>query len=449
MIKISLIIFFILSLPLQPLFAVEDQIQIKQVVTGAVCGNGICESEEDYISCPADCPAPAPTPPAVQGGGPLIDTTIPGIQYLAVTTTHNSAIVFFRTNESATAVLSWGKTLEYELGSIAEIDFGIEHSVLIPDLEPETNYSFKIELRDEARNLNKIENQKFTTLVLPDLIPPANVSNFEISVVDGAALKLDWQNPIDPDFNRVRIVKSTKFFPMNINDGETIFEGKGETLLDKNILRGTRYYYTIFAFDASGNYSSGAVASGIIAVPGIVPPPEFPPELPSELVPAEIEKITITDFNFFQKGKRLAVVEEKIQVVSEEPLEIKLDYKKVPEVLKTILVTLAEPEENGKTFSFLLKVNKEKTDYEAILAPLKKSGIYGVTVSILDFKNQTLKKIKTALLVSGLEAAVTETVPFWKKLPFPHTYIYIIVAALILLLLAIVLIRGKKKEYAA
>lgn len=426
MIKISLIIFFILSLPLQPLFAVEDQIEVRQVVTGEA--------------------APTPTPTPVQGGGPLTDTTIPGIQYLAVTTTHNSATVFFRTNELATSILFWGKTSEYELGSIAEIDFEIEHSIFIPNLEPETNYYFKIELRDEARNQNKIENQKFTTLVMPDLIPPANVSNFEISVVDSAGLKLDWQNPIDSDFSGVRIVKSTKFFPTDINDGETIFEGRGETLLDKNILRGTRYYYTIFAYDTTGNYSSGAVVSGVIAIPGITPPPEIPPELPTELVPPEIEKITIEDFNFFQKGKRLAIVEEKIQVVPDEPMEIKLDYQKVPEVLKTILVTLVEPGDGKRTFSFLLKVNKEKTDYEAVLAPLKKSGIYGVIVSVLDFKNQTLKKIRTTLLVSGLEAAVTEAVPFWKK--FPLSYIYIIVAALILLLLAIVLIRKKKKEYA-
>ncbi len=416
-------------------FAVEDQIQVQQVITGEA--------------------APTPTPSAVQGGGPLTDTTIPGIQYFAVTTTHNSATVFFKTNELATTVLSWGKTAEYELGSIAEIDFGIEHSVLIPNLNPETKYYFKIELRDEARNLNKIENQKFTTLVMPDLIPPANVSNFEISVVDSAGLKLDWQNPIDPDFSGVRIVKSTKFFPTNINDGETIFEGRGETHFDKNVLRGTRYYYTIFAFDASANYSSGAIASGVIAIPGIAPPPELPPEVPAELVPPEIEKITIADLNFFQKGKRLAVVEEKIQVVSDEPLEIKLDYKKVPEVLKTILVTLVEPASSAeasakaeqKTFSFLLKVNKEKTNYEAVLAPFKKPGIYGATISILDFKNQTLKKIRTALLVSGSEAAVAEVVPFWKKLPF--SYIYIIVAILILLLLAIVLIRKKKKEYVA
>jgi hypothetical protein len=29
----------------------------------SVCGNGICESGEDYINCPQDCPPPPPTPP--------------------------------------------------------------------------------------------------------------------------------------------------------------------------------------------------------------------------------------------------------------------------------------------------------------------------------------------------------------------------------------------------
>ncbi|MEM5829570.1 MAG: S8 family serine peptidase [Candidatus Aenigmatarchaeota archaeon] len=36
--------------------------EVKPPEKKVVCGNGVCESGEDYINCPADCPAPATTP---------------------------------------------------------------------------------------------------------------------------------------------------------------------------------------------------------------------------------------------------------------------------------------------------------------------------------------------------------------------------------------------------
>lgn len=54
----------------QVLFAASDQTEVNLSVYGELpCGNGTCESGEDYISCPADCPAPPVVPPPGGGGG--------------------------------------------------------------------------------------------------------------------------------------------------------------------------------------------------------------------------------------------------------------------------------------------------------------------------------------------------------------------------------------------
>ena len=71
-------------------------------------------------------------------------------------------------------------------------------------------------------------------------------------------------------------------------------------------------------------------------------------------------------------------------------------------MLKSIVITLSYPTDATRTFSFLLRVNKEKTAYVATIAPLGESGIYGVNISIVDFKNQGLKKIVGNLIATAV-----------------------------------------------
>lgn len=108
------------------------------------------------------------------------------------------------------------------------------------------------------------------------------------------------------------------------------------------------------------------------------------------------------DFEFIQENKKI-LLEEGIKIKTEikKPLTISISYDKVPEVLKTIMVTL---EKEGKFFSFLLRVNPEKTAYLSTLIPPKEAGIYSLILTTLDYKNQTVKKI-----FGQLEVKKTET----------------------------------------
>ena len=440
------IIIFLLLLPLL-IFAVEDDIQVTQIVTG--CNNdGTCAGLETAANCPNDCEEE--TLP-VGGGGPMTDKTIPGIYNLVIFTTTDSATVSWKTTEPARSEFYWGLTEEYEMGTVSEIDFLEEHKVSLFGLNPDTLYHFQIFLRDKARNEYLSYDQQFRTLVEADVVPPSNVSNFKITrIEDEEAAGLTWKNPEDTDFAEVRIVRSAKFFPADIYDGTTVYEGPGESAEDYDIETGITYYYSAFSYDLSGNYSSGAVALFIIHKPGvpIVILPVIPPVVPPEDVPLEIEKIELDYFDFFQGGKRALRVGDRIYLNGNEPFEIRLGYDKVPEILKTILVTLLEPEkeeEERGSFSFLLKMDGEGDAYQAKLGALKTPGLYEVSIAVLDYKNQALKKIKTFLFVEGEFGPVDggETVKcfcgWW-------CWILLLIILLILLFTIYKVIRGKKEN---
>ena len=196
--------------------------------------------------------------------------------------------------------------------------------------------------------------------IIFDITSPLNVSGFE-AIPGDEQIILNWENPPDEDFLGVRIKGSTEFYPSSPDEGILVYDGSGETFLAVGLKNGVRYYYTVFSYDRAGNLSSGAIVSAVpqkekppVPPAPPVPPPPVPPVPP---LPPAIEELELEDFSFWQEGE-LLLEEEKIKAKTDKPLRIALDYEKVPEVLKTIMVTL---EKEGKYFSFLLRINEEKT----------------------------------------------------------------------------------------
>jgi len=386
--------------------AVTDNFQVQQTVT-ACNNNGSCETGETNANCPNDCAAE--TPASVPGGG-FKEVTLPNVRDLEVHPTYNSVFISWSATKPSYAVLKWGKTEECELGSIGGLEISSEYDVFLDNLEPDTYYYFLIELRDEDGNENAIYPHKFKTFAEPDINSPANVDGLTITRLgESNDAVLSWVNSPDEDFAGVRIVRSDKFFPADIYDGTTVYEGDGQSVIDKEIEQDVTYYYSVFTYDFSGNYSSGAISTFTITKGQAVIPPFVIPVVPPEEVPPEVSKMDLSFFDFFQNNLKLSVIDGRVIVDAEKPLEILLSYEKSPEVLKTILVTLIEPSEEKRQFAFLLKVNKDKTRYEAKIAPLKTPGLYEVSIAVLDYKNQALKKFKTFLMVEAIQAAVVDT----------------------------------------
>lgn len=300
-------------------------------------------------------------------------------------------------------------------------------------------------------------SKKVSNSIILDTTAPANVSNFE-AISGDSQITLKWQNPWD--FKAVKIKRSTEFYPANPEHGITVYNDKENSFTDTGLINEERYYYTAFAYDESENYASGAIVSGVPFK--IKPPPSPPPpaeeitdeeecveagyywyddacQVWPEIIFPEIEKLTLEDFEFFQEDQKLLITETGVvEVGLQQPIKISIPYEKVPEVLKTIMITLEKPArlpdgsqagEGKKSFSFLLRVNKDKTYYEAKIMPLE-AGFYPITFAILDYKNQTLKQIFGKLIIKKEKPAVPSPEIIWFK--NLKTWLYILGGIIIL-----------------
>jgi hypothetical protein len=436
-----LAILLVFSIP-GSVFAVSDSTDVNLNVETEICNNnGICEPErgETSANCPNDCPA-APVP----GGAVIIfDITPPVIYDLFISKiTLNSATIFWKTNESAFCQIFFGQTQDYEEKAISEGNFYLEHSTKLADLLPKTGYHFKIICKDRSGNEVESEDQQFTTLTPPDTTPPANVRNFE-AVPGNRKIVLYWENPPDLDFKETKITRSTDFYPKSLGEGVLVYIGDGTLFEDINLINGITYYYTAFSYDKVGNHSSGAIVSAIPETIPVAPPIKPPVKPPVVTPPSEIEKLTLKDFDFWQLGEKLSLIEEKnIKLVEEISLTVSIDYEKVPEDLKTIIISL---EKDEKYFSFLFKINREQTKYFTTLSPLEE-GIYPINLHLLDFKDQTVKTISGQLIVEKAKILL-ERIPWYKNLII---WLYILLIALLIGIIIIIyllyLLKKKKKR---
>ncbi len=253
--------------------------------------------------------------------------------------------------------------------------------------------------------------------------PVENINNFSASYNSGSnSINLSWSNPSFVGFQSVRIVRSSSSFPTSPTSGQLIYQGTAESFEDTDIDFDTTYYYTAFVRNNNGDYSSGSVDSA--SVPSEdespLPPGEDPPPLPgeeggppdpfdsfpvlNEITDPLILDLTFGDFIFSQPGERRQFFSSggTVYINGNKTLTVSVPYDKVPETLKIIGLSIRDPEDRRKIFSFLLKINEDKSSYEATIAPLGRDGKYEIYVSIINYQDQNIKRLSGELLVSGV-----------------------------------------------
>ncbi len=332
-----------------------------------------------------------PAPPI----GPALE--IFDIKVLEIT--DSSALIIWKTNLTATSQVKYGKTKELEIGRVSDSSFVKEHKISLIGLEANTEYYIQIESMAKYGGKKKSAILQFKTK--PDTTPPANVSDF-VATPGDYQIELSWKNPPDKDFAGVKIMRSTKYYPLSPEDGNLIYDGPAEKYLDENLEPCVRYYYTAFAYDISGNFASGAIAS---AVPQ---PCVAPPAIP--LPPVEIEVLTITDFRFQIAQKTINVFPDPLYIFHFLPgtiLHISLETEKLPKVLKTIIVVVGER-------SYLLRVDEKEKFYQTSLVLPLQIGLQPIYILVLNFQEGTIDKVEGKILIESF-GKIKEEPPLGNK----------------------------------
>lgn len=311
----------------------------------------------------------------------------------------------------------WGKTASYEIGYVVNEIYNKEHPILLSDLEPGTKYNYEIIGYTPYGTQTVLKSGWFQTLEkINKTTAPANVNRFSAQSVENNVF-LSWQLPSDSNFAYVRIVRSHLGFPDYPQSGAVVYQGDGTEFLDRDILNlYSPVYYTAFVYDNFGNVSSGAIAlaygskggseSGFINDLGggedrvnvgnnpvkdkVLDLPVVTTEATSSI---DTKRVTVdmkmpqpAEITILQLGKEFSLADQSITLVENESFIISVPYSAVAGNLKSIIVSVLDPTDNRKAYSYLLRINKDQTAYEAVVAPMLVVGSSQIKLSIYDYE---------------------------------------------------------------
>jgi hypothetical protein len=288
--------------------------------------------------------------------------------------------------------LRWGRTSSYELGFIASNVLKKTHKTKITDLDPGTLYQFELVGYTESGRAVVLKDGTFRTLPSKEVQAPANVQNLT-AYLEGGRVLLSWKNPEEPSFAGVRVMRSHLFFPQSRSDGFVVFDGKRESTTDISAFARTHTeYYTVFAYDGSGNYSSGA----IVAVQKNVTTTDTQnKDIFTVSTSTQSGVLTFDDVEFFQDTQRV----DATKLVAGVPVFVRIAYEKLPEHLKTITLTLSS--EAMAPQSYLLRINSDTTYYEAKLKGEENPETFSARITVYDFETKKMYGVEGAVAFVG------------------------------------------------
>jgi hypothetical protein len=167
------------------------------------------------------------------------------------------------TSQSDTDTGQWDNFIPYPMA--------LEEGVYRGEI-PADSTAYFVEVLDEAMGVKGIVTSSPRPVnrdypLLPQ--PPENAWEFTVKLV-GDDVGMDWLNPSDLDFRGSLIRSDTAGYP-SVSTGAAVYDGSGNHAVQ--VADSENTYYSIFTYDATGGYSSGAYAR--VCLPGKEEPPVF------------------------------------------------------------------------------------------------------------------------------------------------------------------------------
>ena len=231
----------------------------------------------------------------------------------------------------------------------------------------------------------------------------SNVQNFK-AIPGDSHVNLSWNNLQEIDFAGVKIQRSGDSYPASPDSGDNVYQGLDNYFIDLKVINDNTYYYTIFAYDTSKNYSSGAIAMAKPFPPSLIEPYQESSPLAKWTIgteiapktPQKIEKIELTHFSpyllFEKKPLKIDFNQTKeLHIVKDSFLLLEIPADIFAKEVNVITVSTGES-------SYLMKHLPEKNKYQIVIPAPQTKGDYELRLVIV-YQDKTLADLKTKLLV--------------------------------------------------
>lgn len=320
-------------------------------------------------------------PPIVEDTNTSESTLVFKLVNLDIKTETNRALFDWSTSIPSQFLLRWGKNDSYDSGYISGNAFRTNHKTVIDNLEPGSTYVYELIGYSSIGTEQILKKGQFKTQGL-ESVSPANVGNFQAEVL-GEDVVLSWMLPEDIGDGKVRIVRSHLGFPNSIYDGAVVYEGVSNNYTDRDVFVSySPQYYSIFVIATDGSISSGAIARVFKTSDEVGIDDDY---FESEIILPEYD-FDVGNINIYQDDKIYNFKSDKIDIVATKSFLLSIPSTALPNNLKSIVVTLIDPTDYKRTYSFLLRINKEGTAYEAIISALNLTGSSRLQIEIFDYE---------------------------------------------------------------
>jgi len=233
-----------------------------------------------------------------------------------------------------------------------------------------------------------------------ELVP--NVLQFQ-AISGDKHVSLSWENPVYSDFAGVSILRSNLNYIAVYDPNQSIYKGNAHSFIDLELANDKTYFYTIFAYNSKGVYSSGSIAKATPKLPSLAEPyqrassdyldtSEVQPPGPAK----KIDKIELADFYYYlvlnKKVLKVGLNDAgELHVVGGSTILIEIPSDIFSKPVNVISVSTDES-------SYLMTLIPEKNKYQLVISTPKNSSSSQFQF-VAVFKDRTVSNVKTKLVI--------------------------------------------------